>query len=473
VLIAVPLAWIGLTLSRASIPPSVIRFVPGWRYLALSMPLFLLTALLGAIATLIFSLVPGLQAAKAGVSETLRQTGRTMTASRRRHWGRNVLATAQVALSLALLFASGLMLTASDRAVNGTPGFDKSGLLTGQVSLPLRTYEDAEKRRQFISVVLDRMRAVPAVASAAMISNMPGGGNNASREFWPEGVQLQPTDVQLAYYRRISDDYFTAMRIPVAAGRVFNTSDRATSEAVAVVSRALAERYWPGDDPLGKRFRLSANGPLITVVGVVGDVRHDWFRDAKTPMVYRPILQDAPYTVAFVLRTHRDPLALVGELRRAVAAVDSDQPVTAIDTMEQRLIDRAAGVTFIAQAVAVVAAIAFVLAVTGLYSLMSFIATRRTQEFGVRLALGAGRWDVIQLTARQALAITAAGAALGVAMSAGLGQLMESMLFGVVANSYTQLAILVSALMLVALVAAYLPARRAADLDATTALRAD
>jgi putative ABC transport system permease protein len=473
VLIALPLAWVGLTLSRASIPASVIRFVPGWRYISLSMPLFLLTAALGAIATFVFALIPALHAGKASVVDALRQSGRTTTASRRRDWGRNVLATAQVAVSLALLFASGLMLAASDRAVNGTLGFDKRDLLTAQVSLPTRTYADAEKRRQFITGVLDGMREVPAVVSAAMVSNMPGGGNNASREFWPEGVQLQPADVRQVFYRRMSDEYFTAMQIPLLAGRGFNTSDRSTTQPVAIVSRALAERYWPGQNPLGKRFSHASNGPLIAVVGVAGDVRHDWFRDVMTPTVYRPVLQDAPFTVAFVFRIHDDPTALSSEVRRAVAAVDPDQPVTAILSMEQVMVDRAAGITFIAQAVGIVAAIAFVFAVTGLYSLMSFIAARRTQEFGVRLALGASRWDVIRLTTQQALGITAVGAILGTLMSAGIGRVMESMLLGIVANSYTQLAALVVVLMLVALTAAYLPARRAANVDPATALRAD
>ncbi len=287
--IALPLAAAALGLSRGSIPASVIRFVPGWEYIALTLPVFAFTAALAALSTVIFAAVPALHAARAGVSHTLRQTSRSVTSGRHRHWGRNLLATTQVALTLALLFASGLMLSASGRAVSGSLGFDQHDLLTGKVTLPTQPYFGAEKRRQFIAGVLDRMREIPAVTTASMVSNMPGGGNNASREFWPEGETLQPTDVRQVFYRRISDDYFAAMRIPLLSGRTFDSSDRPDSHAVAVVSRALVERYWPGQEALGRRFRLTANGPLITVVGVVGDVRHDWFRDARTATVYRPI----------------------------------------------------------------------------------------------------------------------------------------------------------------------------------------
>jgi putative ABC transport system permease protein len=302
---------------------------------------------------------------------------------------------------------------------------------------------------------------------------MPAGGNNSSRDFWPAGEQLRPTEVRQVFHRRISTDYFTTMRIPLLAGRPFGHGDRENSQAVAVVSQSLVERYWHGQDPIGRRFMFTADGPPVTVVGVVGDVRHDWFRGGDTPTVYRPMSQDAPYRHHFVIRTTDDPMAVAGVLRKAVSALDPDQPVTNIATMEAALSDRAAGIAFIAQAITVIAIIAFVFAVMGLYSLMSFIAVRRTQEFGVRVALGAGRWDVIRLSAQQAVGITTAGAVLGTVMAAAMGRVMESILLGVVANSYSQLAGLVAALMLVALSAAYVPARRAASVDPTLALRAE
>jgi putative ABC transport system permease protein len=473
VALAVPLTYMGLGVARAAIPASIIRFIPGWKYIEMNAPLFAGTALLAAAALLLFAVTPAVRAAREGVSETLRQTGRSVTASRTRHRGRNVLATAQVALSLAMLFVSGLMLTASETAVNGALGYDKRDLLTALVTLPEQPYADADKRRQFITGVLERLRAMPAVSSAAMVSNMPSGGNNSSIEFWPEGEPLEASDVRQVFHRRISDDYFATLRIPLLAGRAFNTSDRPHTEAVAVVSRALADQYWPGRDPIGRRFRRAADGPLITVVGVVGDVRHDWFRGTGAPTLYRPMSQDVPYRHHLVVRTAGEPMAVAPALRRAVTAMDPDQPVTDINTMENALADRAAGITFIAQAVGVLAVIAFVFAITGLYSLMAFIAAQRTQEFGVRLALGAGRWQVIALTTRQAFAITAVGAVIGTAIAAGLGRMMESLLFGVVVNSYEQLATLAAALMFVALVAAYLPARRAAGVDPTVALRAD
>jgi putative ABC transport system permease protein len=242
---------------------------------------------------------------------------------------------------------------------------------------------------------------------------------------------------------------------------------------VAVVSRSLADRYWPGEDPLGRRFKIAAEGGWITVVGVVGDVLHDWFQQRRAPTVYRPLLQDAPFGHAYVARTIGDPESVAGDLRRAVAAADPDQPIIELQSMEGHIVDRTAGVAFIARALGVVALIALVLAITGLYSLMTFMASRRTQEIGVRMALGAGRWQVIRLATAQAVRITLIGIVIGALMAAGLGRVMESVLQGGVASSLWSLAGLIVLLAVVALMAAYFPARRAAAIDPTIALRAE
>ena len=242
---------------------------------------------------------------------------------------------------------------------------------------------------------------------------------------------------------------------------------------MAVVSRGLADRYWPGENAIGRRFKVAADGPWITIVGVVGDVLHDWFQQRRAPTVYRPLSQEAPFPHAFVVRTIGDPTSIAGDLRRAVASADPDQPVMELKSMEDHIADRTSGLTFVARALGVVAVIAFVLAITGLYSLIAFLASRRTQEIGVRMALGAGWWQVIRLATAQAVRITVAGIALGGLLAAALGRVMESVLQGGVSNSLWQLAGLIVLLTVVALAAAYFPARRAADIDPTVALRAD
>jgi putative ABC transport system permease protein len=472
-LLALPLAALGLAASRASISPNIVRFIPGWDYLAVSPAVFAVTALFGVAATVVFALLPALKTVRTDVAHALRQGARTVTPGRQRNWLRNSLAAAQVAITLALVFGSGLMLSAVDRAVNGVTGFEKQNLLTARVVLPARPYENAERRRQFIEGVLERMRAVPAVTDAAMVSVLPYAGGNQSRQFWPEGVELRQGEARYADYRRVTPEYFETMGIPLLTGRALNAGDRAGVQDVAVVSRALAERYWPNEDPIGRRFRLVDEGPWITIVGVAGDVLHDWFMQRRAPTVYRPLAQDAPFAHAFVIRTIGDPLSIAGEFRRAVSGMDADQPILMLQTMDGLMNERTSGIAMIARMLMVMAVIAFGLAVMGLYSLMTFIVSRRTQELGVRLALGATRWQVLAVTIKQGAWITASGLAVGIAAAAALGRLMESVLYGVVAADMWQLAALVLLIAGVAGVATYLPARRTANLDPTVALRAE
>ena len=472
-LVAVPLAWAGIGLSRASIPPSIIRFIPGWSYLTLSVPVFLSTAALGLIAMIMFSLVPAFQASRVAVMQSLRVGARTVTASRHRQWLRNGLAAAQVALTLALLFGSGLMLSAADSAVNGALGFDKNHLLIARLVLPERPYELGERRRQFAETVLERVSQVPAVSSAAVVSALPYGGSNTSRGLWPEGVTLSQADVRYVDYRRASPGYLETMKIPILAGRGLTAADRVDGPPVAVVSRTLADRYWPSQDPLGRRFKLAADGEWITVVGVSGDVVHDWFQRLRRPTVYRPLVQDPAYTQAFVMRTVSEPSTVASELRRAVATADPDQPIIELKPMAELMNDRASGVIFIARSLGVVAVIAFVLAMMGLYSLMAFNVSRRTQELGVRMALGATRWQVIGLTIGQGARITLAGLVAGGAAALGIGRLMEASLFGSVSSSVTQLVLLVVVVALVSVAASVVPAHRTSRVDPMAALRTE
>jgi putative ABC transport system permease protein len=471
--LAVPLAWIGLVLSRASIPAAVIRFVPGWAYLDISPVVFWSSAGFGLIASVLFALAPAIQTVRADVADHLRLGTRTTTPPRQRHWLRNSLAAAQVALTLALLVGSGLILSAADRAVNGAFGFDKRNLLIARLVLPERPYADADRRRRFIESVLERVRSIPAVTSASMVSNLPYGGNNTSREFWVDGVTLQPGEVRRADYRRATPEYFATMKIPLLAGRGFNDGDRVDTMPVAIISRSLGDRYFSDPNPIGRQFRVASDGPLITVVGVVGDVLHDWFQQRRAPTVYRPLSQDAPYAHAFVVRTIGNPVSIASDLRRAVNSVDPDQPIITLDSMENFVEERSSGLNYIAKALGVVALIALVLAVMGLYSLMTFMVARRTQELGVRMALGATKWQVIGLTSRQGVRITIAGLLVGGLAAVGIGRLLESVLFGVVSTSPVQLILLALLVAGVSLLASYVPARRTAKLDPTLALRSE
>jgi putative ABC transport system permease protein len=473
--VSLPLSWMALQYSRQGIPPDVIRWVPGWEYIALDRTVLALTGLLGAVATVLFSLLPAIHASRTGVSLALRHTGRGATAAPARFWIRHGLAGAQVALTLALLFGSGLMLTAVDRAINGSVGFDKNHVMTAQLTLPERPYESPESRRQFIARVTERMQAFPAATVVGVTSSLPYGSFSVARQIFPEGVTVAPAEALWADHRRVSGSYFAALQVPVLAGRTFDDRDGPDALLVAMVSRNFAEQHWPGQDPLGRRFRTAADGPWLTVIGVSGDVLHSWFLNERRPTVYRPIAQDPPLQHAFVIRTAGDPAALAGDLRRAIAAADPHQPIAQLATMDAVVAQRTSGFSFIASALGLVALIALVLSVTGVYSLMAYTAGQRTKEIGVRLALGASRGAVLRLTTRQAMQITAAGLAAGTAMAVGIGQVMQSLLRGIVSVS-TDLPILAALVGVVAVVSAaasYFPARAATRVDPVTALRAD
>jgi predicted permease len=469
--LALPLAALGVEGLRRGLPASVLRWVAGYEFLRVDLTVLSMTAVLGACATVFFSLLPALQASGAAVSDTLRQGGRTATAGRGRRWLGTGLAAGQVALTLALIVASALILGAVDGAVNGVLGFDKRHVMTARLTLPDRPYAEQERRRQFVARVLGRLHGIPAVESLGSVSFLPYGGASSNRPIYPEGMQLTPAEVRHADFQRVTPGYFETMRIPLLEGRGLTDADRDDGRAVAVVSRSFADRYWPGRSPIGLRFRIAEDAPWLEVVGVSGDIMHDWFMNQRRPTFYRSVTQDAGLSLAIVVRTTDNPLEMAGELRRAVTAADPDQPILELRSMEQVVADKVGGIVYLARALAVMGGIALVLALMGVYSLIAYLAARRTQEFGVRMALGATRWQVIRLNVRQAVIITGLGLAIGTVIAIVLGRLMASALFGLVSLEVLPIAAMVVVLGVTALVAGFLPARKAANLDPTDALR--
>ena len=471
VLVAMPLTAIGLGLSRASIPASVLRFIPGWAFIRVDVPLFLITAALGTLAMLFFSFIPALQAMRAHVSDALRQSGRTMTPGRQRQWLRSGLAVTQVALALALLFGSALAITAADKTVNGALGFDKQNVLVGTINLPERTYADPEKRLRFAEGVMDAMRTIPAATDVGVVNNIPAGFNNNGRPFFPEGVELEAGDARPVNIRLASNGYFSALKIPLLRGRWFEDTDRTDTVQVAVVSASLVQTVTGRTrirSASASSWPSTARGSIV--VGVSGDVVHNWFT-RREETVYRPLRQSPTYGGDFAIRTVGDPTALAADFRRAVAAMDPDQPIASLTSLEKMVEDRAGGFTFIARALGVVALIALILSLLGIYSLMAFLTTQRTQEIGVRMALGAGRWQVIRAISTRAVAITVVGSVVGIGLAFGIGQVMQSILFGLVTMSIVPLVLLALLIAAAAMLAAYLPARRASQIDPMSALR--
>lgn len=461
--------------ARTMLPPSVVRFVPGLEFIRLDPMTIAAMVALGAVATIGCALLPALHATGGAAGASLVRGTRGTTTSPGHHWIRSVLAGAQVAFSLALIVAAILIVAGVRRAADGAMGFDKHGLMVAELNLAERPYAEGAQRRRFVDATLQRLGAEPGLTSVAAASTVPYAQAFSQRDFHREGAvdadargERRTTDLV-----RVSPAFFQTMAVGFVEGRGFGVGDGADAPPVAIVSRALAERYFDGASPIGRRVRLEDDGPWITVVGVVDDVIQDWLSGQRRPTVYRPLSQDPTLHLTLLARSARPEPELAAAMRRAVRAADPDQPILKLAPMTQVVSDRLAGLGYFANMLTAMSAVALGLAVTGMYSLMAYIAARRTQEFGVRVALGATRGHVTWLGISRALAITGGGLALGGVLAIAVGRLMQATLFGLVQSSPAVVATAVAGLAAVALVAGYLPARRAANQDPWQALRTE
>lgn len=473
--LAIPLAWIGIDLLRNGLPANVQRFVVGWREIDLDLRVLSFTGAVSVFTTLLFGLVPALRASRSDLTEALKEGGRASSESGSRQRGRSVLVAVEVAVALALLVASGLSIRGTLRLANADQGYDPDGLMTFAIYLPERKYEDPEKQRQFYRAVVEGVREASGVISADAVNSLPSGGGGASRSIDVEGRTIPNlSERPIAHFRVITPGYFETMRIPLLQGRAFDDRDVQDSAPVAIVSRKFADRSWPGEEPMGKRFRTgSGDEAWLTVVGVVGDILHDWFLREPQPTFYVPLEQQPRFGMRLAVRTRGDPEAITAAVRSQVLRADPDQPIFNARSMRELLSERLIGLKYAAIVMGVLGFIALALSAVGIYGLMAYAVTRRTHEIGVRVALGAARSDVLRLTVGQALRVTFAGVGIGLFLAYGAARLMESNLFGVVrleAATFVALALVLST---VSILAGYVPARRALAVDPAVALRAE
>jgi len=468
------LAGVAIDFSRTFLPDTVVRFVPGYEYIRLDVATFAAMAALGAVATIGFSLVPAWQVTRSARGGPLVSGVRAVTAPPGRQWLRAALAGAQVALTIALVVGAALILGAVRQATSGVMGFDRHHVITATLTLPEGPYAESPRRLQFIETVTDRLRALPSVTAAGAAYVLPYVDAAAARPLSVEGrppdTDARPRTVDL---QRATPGYFETLRIPLVGGRYFDDGDGAEAPPVAVVSQRLAADYFPGQDPIGRRVRVSEDGAWVTIVGVCGDIVQDWFAARMNPTIYRPLAQDPTRRVNFVARTSGDPSRLSADMLRAVAAGDADQPVEQVAAMESVITTKVSGIAYFAKVLAVMSGIALALAVTGMYSLMAYLAARRTKEMGVRVALGATRGQIVRLGATRAGRIAAGGGVVGAALAVALGRVMEATLFGLIAPSTPLVVAAVVALVAMTLAAGSLPARKASRQDPWAALRTE
>ncbi|HKG14027.1 MAG TPA: ADOP family duplicated permease, partial [Pyrinomonadaceae bacterium] len=421
----------------------------------------------------VFGLAPALSASKADLNAALKEGGRGVAEARGR--ARGLLVVAEIAVSLVLLVGAGLLVKSFVRLQQVNPGFDASNVLTMRVSLPGARYPEASKKAEFYAALVERLKSLPGVESAAATLSLPLNGSNFSvgRAFIREGRPLAPEESQNAMYSVVTPDYFKVMRVPVVQGRAFEDRDDAGSTMVAVINEPLARRIFPGEDPIGKHVTIWRDEKFPReIVGVVGEAKSQSLDTDSELQVYVPERQDAVWGgMSLVVRAKAEPEALTSAVRGEVRALDRNQPVYDVKTMAQVFADSTAYRRLAALLMAGFACVALVLACVGLYGVISYSVARRTHEIGVRVALGAQGRDVLRLVLSQGMWLALAGVGLGLAIAYAATRVMSSLLYGVSATDTLTFALVSLLLTAAALLACLIPARRATKVDPMEALR--
>lgn len=443
------------------------------RVLAFTLGVSILTALL-------FSLLPIFKASRPDINEVLKAGSKNATGGGELRLWRNSLVVAEVALGLVLLIGAGLMIRSFGSLVNVPPGFDPENVLTGRISMTRASYENTEERVRYVNQTLERLKALPGVESAAFAAPMPFSGGNVGSDFRIEGrPSPEPGKEPSASNRSVTSQYFQSIKIPLRKGRYFTEQDQRGGDGVAIINESLASQYFQTEDPIGKTItNIGANQnngdpKRWQIVGVVGDVHHSSLTRAARPEIYLPFQQNSWTWGNFFVRTKNDPGGLTRGFSEAIRAGDKTVAVTNVQSLTQAISDTVAQARFYTFLFALFGITGLLLTVTGIYGVISYAVSQQTQEIGIRVALGAQSVDVLRLVLGQGLKLVVIGLVLGLASALALTRWMEALLFEVKPADPVTFGAIAILLMLVALLACWIPARRATKVDPMTALRAE
>jgi putative ABC transport system permease protein len=465
------LAMWGMDLLVAYIPADI----PRKGEIGMDKYVLIFTVGLTALTGIIFGLVPALQASKTDLNETLKDATRGVSGSLQRNRMRSVLVISEIALSLVLLIGAGLLFQSFRRLLEVSPGFEPNHVLTADVSVSDKKYPENAQRTAFYHEALERMAAIPGVQAVGVVYPLPLGGSFIAFTFDIGGRPPFPPGQQPSSDRRvISPGYFQAMSIPVRKGRAFGEQDKSNAPPVVIINETFARRFFPGEDPIGKSIIPGEGGEPISreIVGIVGDVRHGGLDTETTPEYYIPYEQTDVDDFTVVARTASgNPTNIAAALRGVIVGMDKEQPIYNIRPMTQLLNESVARRRFNMALLGGFALLALLLAAIGIYGVISYSVAQRTREIGIRIALGAQIRDVIKLILKQGLALAIVGLAAGLLVSFFMTKLMSSLLFGVSATDPVTFGSVALILLFVALLACYIPARRAAKVDPNVALR--
>jgi predicted permease len=430
----------------------------------------LLFALAASIFTgILFGLAPAVTVTRSDLAEGLKEGAQVASPGGRRGWLRGALAVSELSLALVLLIGAGLLIKSFYRLLQVNPGFAPERVLTMDLSLTDTRYPSRQQKSEFFSQVLGRVESLPGVRSAALADSLPlspyqGFLMMSPNQLLPRAALSSSTTVMVSRLE-VSPGYFSTLRIPVLQGRTFTDHDDERAPKVAVVNEAVARQFWPAEDPIGKQL---AN---LTVVGVVGNARHEGLSQETEAEFYVPYLQSPANSMQLAVRTAADPDSMVSAVRAGIGDVDPDQPLYHVSTLQQVLSESLAPRRFNMLLLGIFAGIALALATVGIYGVMAFSVTERTHEIGIRMALGAERGNVLRLIVRQGLRLTLLGVILGIAGAWALTSFLASFLFGIAPRDPATFALVSVALVAVSILACYIPARRATRVDPMVALR--
>src|SRR5215813_1935389 len=435
-------------------------------------PVLLFTLAASVVTGWLFGLVPAFQLARPELHTMLKEGGRSGGEGAKWNRVRGAFVVAQVALSLLLLIGGGLLIRSFNKLLSVNPGFKPENLLSLEYRLPRNKYQQGEAQWNFHRQVVERIREVPGVKSASLVRGLPFSGNGggtgvilSDREIPPKGQE------PIVRFNTAMPNYFETMEIPLIKGRLFNELDQSTTPRVFLINQTMASRFWPDQDTIGKQVKTDADGPAGTVIGEVGDAKHYWLDEEAQPQMYEAYSQSPGIFATVVVRTSVEPMSLAEPVRQAVWKVDSDQPMWKVRTLESLIERSVADKRFLMALMGIFASLALALTIIGLYGVMSYAVSQRTQEIGVRMALGAGTRNIHRMVLWQGMTLVSLGVAIGLTAAWLLTRLMANLLFDVSATDPLTFAAIPSLLAIVALLACWIPARRATKVDPIIALR--
>lgn len=479
--LGIGLAYAGIRVLVPAISDSIPSIMIGRIDLDRWVLVFTLAVAVGA--GLLFGIVPALRASSHELASELKEGGRGGTTGGMRQRLRSGLVVAEVALSLVLLIGAGLMVQSLRQLQRVDKGFSEDNIFTARVSLPRTRYDGQEPTRRFFGALLDRVQALPGVKTASLTQIVPLQGNSWEQGIIPEGVAPDPENFQSVLFYMVTPDYFSTLGIPQLRGRVFTDRDREGAPLVCIIDETMTEKFWPGEDPIGKRVTFETaegsthDSPVRvyrTVVGVVQNVRHYELESPSRITVYVPFAQSGrSWSTAMhvAAKTTGDPLALSDMVRHELNALDPEVPLYQIETMEGYVAEALSSTRLVSGLLTVFGAIALILSAIGIFGVMSYAVVQRLRELGIRMALGARAGDVVRMVASQGLRVTLLGVFVGLLAAFALTRLLASVLYEVEPVDPATYAGFAAFLVAVSLLAAYLPARRATRVDPISVLR--